>query len=724
MSAEILQKLRSYQKNIDLDKVQRALDVCGDDPSPSELLDVVIPLNPDQDTILSVLLHKAYISDGVLSSKELRKQFGQGVYSILSGVKKLEILNYSERDESTQLEILRKMFLAMVKDLRVVFVSLSCRLYMMQNLEKLFIDEEQKTSFSKETLDLYVPVAARLGIYRMKVRLEDLAFKYSNPEEYDEISLQLNKLRKSCDISIAYIKKQLDRFLKSRGFDADISGRIKSVYSIYNKLKRKGLTSVDDLFDIFAIRIILPVKTNEDGEYMVDHLYGVLGLVHSEWKPVSRRFKDYLAVPKTNGYRSLHTVVLGIAPKDRDQPVEIQIRDAEMHKEAEYGVASHWLYSDSNLRSQNIQSQSEWIRGLGRLRSDFDIDREGIKEAAVDVFKDRIFVLTPRGDVKDLPRGAVPLDFAYSVHTDIGNKCVMAKVNGNIVPLDYELKNGDVVEAVTRNDSTPKLQWLSLVKTSFARNKIKSWFGSLNRENNIREGRRLLNNQLARIGKSPLDQNYSIFKEYLGEKLTLSQRESLVSEVGKGAKLASDVIRKIFPYKDTVIDKIVDNKHERKHDTLKDKILIGGESGLPIKIASCCKPTKGTSILGYITRGNRVTIHSSNCPLLEHLETERIVFADWKEKTRLKGPRFLVGIKVSAVGRVGLMRDVTSIISNFGVSIKDVAVIEQKSGISEEHYLIELNELDQFDRLIDKIENIKGVLKVVRDEKFKSEILK
>ncbi len=387
MLSQVIESLKGYNKSIDEKKVRFALDLIRDSKSVLKdehaasvsMLESLIPLRPDEDTVLAALLHRLF-ADGLLNKDLIKEVLGEGVLNILYGVEKLESLSYSKNDRAIQVENLRNMILVMARDIRVILVALACRLYKMSNLEEI-LDEDELKAYSTETLHLYVPICARMGIYSFKSKLEDLAFKYCNPVEYADILEQLVSLRKSCNVSITYIKDQLDRFLRERGVEADIFGRIKNIYSIYRKLKEKGSFSVADLYDIFAIRIILPVKTDRKGNESTDHLYSVLGLVHSEWKPISKKFRDYLAVPKPNGYRSLHTVVLGLAPEGSQQPIEIQIRDAEMHREAEYGIASHWVYKESGRGvKQDLQAQIDLLSGLEAIRNELDLDYDIIKE--------------------------------------------------------------------------------------------------------------------------------------------------------------------------------------------------------------------------------------------------------------------------------------------------------------------------------------------------------
>lgn len=731
MIDRILDKLKSCNKDFNLERIKKALNLLGKNLAGALYsFDLVLHLYPDEDMLIAVVIKDLY-DKGKIEETQLKEDFGPTIVNILQNVKKLESVSYAENDKTSQVEILRKMFLAMAKDIRVVLICLVGRLHKMHH-EVFQMSEKERVAFAKETLDLYVPIADRLGIYSVKTDLEDLAFKYSNPEMYHNISEQLEKLRKSCDISMSLISKKLQQFFKERGVEAEVSGRIKSIFSIYKKLKRKNLSSVLDLYDVFAMRVILPPKTDEEGREIVDHLYGVLGLIHSEWKPISKKFKDYIAVPKSNGYRSLHTVVLGLAPKDFDQPVEIQIREANMHRDAEYGIASHWLYKQMHSNGHYPpDSHMDWIRGLENVRDDLVTDEDVAREFQVDLFKDRIFVLTPRGEVKDLPQGSCPVDFAYAVHTEVGNKCVMAKVDGRIVPLDYELKNGEVVEIITRKDAIPKIQWLSIVKSTFARNRIKAFFSALNKDGNIREGKRLVNNQLSRLNKPPLDNRYSIFKDFEGKHLNLTQREHLIEEVGRGLRFSSDVVKKIYPYEKFITDELLVSQlmKERKAAGIKkneveNEILIGGESGLPLKIAACCQPKPGEHILGYVTRGKSITVHNAECILLGALDNERIIFAEWKDNRRMPEKLYLVGIKILLVSRIGLMSDMTAIMANMGVNIRDVAINKVKSGLIEDYFLLEFDDLEKFDQLVDKLEKVDGVLKIIKDDRFKLKSLK
>lgn len=738
MIQEILDKIRSYRGGLDSDKVEKAFELIKredlyDERKYFKSLGVVyslLPMKPDEQTLVAAILNELY-ENGLISEEEVIKDFGQDVLDFLAAVSKLRELNYRQNDKNTQLEALRKMFLTMAKDIRVVLLKLAIRLYDMAHLKELE-GESERLAFARETFDVYVPVASRLGIYRMKIDLEDLAFMYMDPESYKRISSQVEKLGRLRKTAVIMIREELVRFVAYCGYkEVEIVGRLKSIYSIYKKLKEKNSNSIDDLYDIFAMRIILVSEFDEQGIEKTDHLYNLLGMVHSNWKPITKRFKDYITVPKPNGYKSLHTVVMGLVSDDPLKPVEIQIRSQEMHRHAEYGVASHWIYKQKRGKVVNddvLRYQVDWLKGLEQVHENLDGHLDVMKTVEVDIFKDRIFVLTPRGEIKDLPLDAVPLDFAYAVHTDVGNHCIMAKVNGTVASLAQALRNGDVVEIITKKDSWPKLQWMSMVKTNFAKNKIRNWFNRLDRENNVKQGRLLLNKQLEKLGLPSLDQNYSILKKFAGRDLSVEQRENLVEEVGRGNKVANNVIKAVYPFEEILKrreeagmfnhGKTVKNPVLVDTEDLASQILVGGEKGLPIKLGACCNPGKRDKIIGYVTRGNKITIHNLKCVLLNNLNKERIISAEWKGNA-VKGNNlgYRVKIKISTLyPRVGLIRDVSAVIASLGFNIIDIGLDVNEQKIRNLYILVELTSLDKLDLLLKKLEKVQDVVGVSRED--------
>lgn len=726
MREAVLSKLAIEGSSFDIEVIQGALaDALAlsekyeiNFSSSLEILDYLAPFKPDTPSIIALLYRDLYLQD-FIDEDYLQAKCGLEVMSMLSGLKKLSNLRYKENDKGTKIDSLRKMFLVMAKDIRVIVIGLVCRLYEMEKLSKT---KSESYAIAKETMEVYVPIADRLGMYLLKTNLEDIAFSILSPVEHKAITSQLKQFGKIKKGYIAMIKYSLDKFLKQQNFDDfSVSGRIKGVYSIYKKLKRKGHTSIDSLHDVFAIRVVLPSQYDENFNELVDHLYGVLGVIHSEWTPVSKRFKDYIAVPKPNGYRSLHTVVLGLAPKDYDQPVEIQIRSSSMHYESEYGVASHWVYKDKNTgagRGDSATAQVEWLKGLQGVHEDFRNEYEIMHEVEVDIFKDRIFVLTPKGEVKDLPIGAVPIDFAYSIHTDVGNKCVMAKVDGVIQPLDYELKNGDVVEIITKKGAEPKRQWLSFVRTRFAKNKIKGWISGLNRAEHLKQGRILLNKQLQLMGKPLLDQNYSILKSYAGQGLGLPEREILLQEIGKGSQVAIDVVKKVYP--EFLVGKRVNvpPKAALSESDYQKAILIGGQDNMMLKVGKCCTPKYRDPIVGYITRAGQATIHRLDCMLLDTLRGERMLFAQWKGENDFDETRQRVRLKITVDQQHGFVRPLSSVISDMGVDIFDLIVKRGgNAGLYDDFFVLGVRDEKQLKEVMGKLKKVAGVMGVGVDRK-------
>ena len=719
-----MQSVAAYNPHCDADKIRKAYDFSKNKLAKTDtkvfdafgILEILLELRPDDDSVVTAFLYPLYAAD-LASDREITANFGESVHGLIFGLKKLDMVSYRENDKKSQMEVFRRMLMAMAKDMRVIFLKLVLRLWKLENL-KIF-KESERILLARETMDIYAPVAARLGIYNLKDQLEDEAFKYLNPEEYDRLNEQLERFSEKRKAALKSIQKKLKEFLTARGFESEVSGRIKSIYSIYRKMERKGLRSLDDLYDVFAMRVVLPARYDKNHNEAVDHLYGVLGLIHSEWRPLSKRFKDYIAVPKPNGYRSLHTVVLGIAPQSLDKPVEIQIRSDRMHKEAEYGSSSHWLYKESADKSL-VSEHADWLKKLGVFQKELTAEAGGVNDLKVDVFKDRIFVLTPRGEVRDLAAGATPIDFAYSVHTEVGNKVVMAKVDGMVVPLDHELKNGNVVEVTTRSDATPKLQWLSFVKTSFSKSKIKAWFSNLNKETHVREGKRLLNSHLERLGFPPLDHNYSILKNYAGRELDMIHRERLVQEVGKGAQLPNDLLRKVKAVKDFLSQPKTEAKEVEKISGSgralppEKMVLVGGEDDMPVKMAKCCKPVYGDRIIGFVaTRGKNINVHKTSCTMLDSLNRNKMVFAEWKGQ-KPAASNFTVCIRLSVVSRVGLIRDITAVISALGLQILDIRMEGNRDGLHNDYFTLDFPDLEKFEILMNKLEQIPGVVSVTR----------
>lgn len=756
---------------------------------PLETAYLMLDLKPDVDAILATLLHDIPRQKKD-SLREIEKRFGPEVSSLIRDSLKLGLVQ--SVDYKTQVETFRRMFLAMARDLRVIFIRLADRLHNMMTLEDR--SEDHRLRMAEETRDVYAPIASRLGIYSFKSQLEDLAFKYTSPDEHSFLAEELEKYGEMHQDVMNQAIVAIENFLKEEGVEADVSGRIKHVFSIQNKLKRKDANSLDSIYDIYALRIVLPDK-DED----VSHLYSVLGHLHRKWPPLPHRFKDYVAVPKANGYRSLHTAIMGLV-KDNSNPVEIQIRTKSMDEESRYGVAAHWWYKEADVskrvpshelektlnqyrvfnklnkvlvdnpnlrkaietlirdrenmtgkeinnieialmqngfsadelnvlaksRSQGalmmrhrlFQNQLEWIEGLNDLKTDVEgADASNVK---LDFFSDRIFVLTPKGEVKDLPSGATPVDFAYSIHTDVGHRCHQAKVDSRIAPLDYELQNGEVVEILTRKEHNPNRYWLSFVKTNAAANKIKNFFRTFDQDSNLKEGKDLLNKYLKRLGKPVLDPKLSILKNYGGRKLTMNDREGILESIGNGTFTVGRVIRKIFPEEELVAVKKIPKESADLPQTdvsradLDKLILVSGHDDLPVVLSACCKPKYGQSIVGYVTRGKMIRVHRSSCGNLKGMTEDRLVPVEWKSKIKQKS--YQAELYIEAKDRSGLLSDVATVIESLECNIVNIAV--ERAGDNEVvgRLSLEVSGYDVLEKILDKIEGVLGV-KEVRVEK-------
>ena len=693
---------------------------CGDGfvLNVSDVVDLLISFKPDEDTLISAFLYDV-IDTGFLSLAEVEERFGEDVLKIIDGLQILKGIKAKGYQSADKVDLLRKLFLVMAKDIRVLVVFLSVKVVQMQMLEKL--PRECQIAFASEVFEIFVPIAERLGIYRFKTILEDLSFRFLNLDDYERISAQMGKLGEKKKEYIDSVCEVLEKFYEDGGFTGvKVSGRLKGVHSIYKKMKTKGFDSIEAIYDIFAVRVIIPVVYNVSKEEDVSKLYAALGLLHSRWKPIASRFKDFVAVPKPNGYRSLHTTVMGLSYGDITYPVEVQIRSSAMHEEAEYGVASHWLYKDIGGKGGGLvvlKTHAEWLQNLAAFHADAKNDEKVLESFKLDLFGDRIYVLTPKGDVKELPKSATPLDFAYAVHTEVGHKCVLAKVNGKAVSLDTVLENGDTVEIVTRKDSVPKLEWLSIVRTSQSKVRIKNWFAAQDREKNIKRGREQLNVYLKKFGKPVLTPQLDILKNFAGQNLNFQDREKLLEEIGKGSQLAGNIIRKIYTVSELLsakpkrADRVLVTSHN-----IEDLVLLAGVSGLKVKMAKCCDPAFGDKIVGYISViANAATVHKRDCPKLKKLNSKRIIPASFKGFREHRALSH-VTVKILVRVRIGLLRDLGSAIASNGVNISSYynSKVSGKEEYSLINMVLDVADFEQFEKVLDAIEKVSGVESVTR----------
>lgn len=730
---EVLQKAVNNDPGLNRERVTRAFEYAekvhenqyriSGDPYVSHLLavtNILIDFKPDEDTIIAGLLH-GIPSVEPYNRKQLKDTFGEKVHFLVNALENLQKVR--SRDENTETENIRKLFVTMARDVRVILIKMADRLHNMETLS--FRPVQKQKLIAKETLDVYVPISARLSIYCLKGELEDWAFRYLYPRQYEYLKVELDEYLAERERTIEDSIKELKQFLADHDIQATVDGRVKNLYSIYRKLKVKSRSTIRDLYDVYAIRVIVPDRFNDRQKIVTDHLYSLLGLIHARWKPLGHRFKDYVAVPKQNGYQSLHTAVVGLSVKST-HPTEIQIRTQKMHEESEYGIASHWIYDESKRSEKSVKAQgtnsfgthANWLEAL----SDVSYGRETgdvIDRRQLDLFSDRIFVMTPTGEVKDLPKGSTPIDFAYAVHSDVGHRCRLAKVNDAVVSLDYQLKNGEVVEIVLGKKLDPKPLWLSYAKTTSAKSKIRTYFRSLDKDSIFRKGKEILNEELSKIGKPLLDENITIFRDYNNRRLTLREREGLVEEVGNRSVDAITLLKKVFQMRSNRRQRPIGRSRTSSLPSGKNvkgeegQICIAGEFGLPYRLGNCCKPRKGLPIFAYVTRSHTVTIHLQHCKLLRDVSGARILEANWG---KLKaGQIYSVKIRLRAKDRVGLIRDIADVITSMNVNIQGFSDLQKEDeDIVFREIVVDVAGDDQLERMMDRLERIRNVLEVKR----------
>lgn len=658
---------------------------------------ILAELRMDSATIAAGLLHDV-VEDSIVSVEDLRQDFGAEVARLVDGVTKLSQIDRLSQMGSKDLgdeeaESLRKMFLAMVEDVRVVLIKLADRLHNMRTLDAL--PEERQQRIAKETLEIFAPLANRLGIWQIKWELEDLGFRYLNPQKYQEIAALLDERRASREQRIAYIIKILEKELEKEGIKAEISGRPKHIYSIYEKMRRKGL-SFDQIHDVRAVRII--VDTVRD-------CYAVLGIVHNLWHPIPGEFDDFIAAPKDNMYQSLHTAVIGPDGKT----LEVQIRTHEMHRTAEYGIAAHWRYKEQTKRDPVFEAKIAWLRSLMDWRGEVADAGEFLDSLKTDVFQDRVYTFTPKGDVIDLPAGSTPIDFAYHIHTEIGHRCRGAKVNGRLVSLDYQLKTGDQVEIVTAKRGGPSRDWLNphlgYIKTTRARQKIRQWFKRQDRAEAIAEGRNILEKELRRLG---LDQTRY---EEIATLFKFDKVDDFLAAIGYGDINVQQMATKLIEAEKEEGE--VGLPEVAPPPPVISGLTVKGVGDLLTRVAGCCHPLPGEPAVGYVTRGRGVTIHRRDCRNLLYLEDkERLIEVDWGEDLKQVFP---VMIEVLAYDRTGLMRDITEIMAEERINISAANVATYpKDHIAVITATLEVSSIDQLSRVLAKVERLPNVFEARR----------
>jgi GTP diphosphokinase / guanosine-3',5'-bis(diphosphate) 3'-diphosphatase len=713
----IIKKAKSYLPSLNEDRVMAAYEFAKNahegqlrhsgEPyiqHPLEVAAILLTLHPDEDSIVACLLHDV-LEDTDKKLPEIEALFGMSISPLLKGLEKLGTMFYHGQER--QIENLRKMFLAMAKDIRVILIKLADRLHNMRTLQYIK-KEEKRRIIAEETLTVYSPIASRLGIYAIKGELDNLCFKTLYPADYERIMKEMEAFTELQESVIQTSQTVLSKALEKEGIHATVDGRVKNQYSIFKKLKKKDKNYVTELYDVFALRVVV----NTDAE-----CYQALGIIHKHWTPLSRRFKDYIAKAKPNGYQSLHTTIVGLCPKLHNQPIEIQIRTKAMNETAEFGIAAHWGYKEGGKDGKAVLNDQKlpWVQNLVELHENLKSNAEFIESLSVDIFHDRIFVLTPRGDVLDLPYDATPVDFAYAVHSSIGHRCKGARVNGKMVPLDYPLKNGQVVEILLGPVDQPNRYWLSFVLTSNAKSKIKEWFNGQDQEKIIGIGKELINKRLKQFNKPPLDANYSIFKAYNGEKLSVKERESLVEKVGNGTFNSMDVLKNVLPM-DRVMKKTSKSDMARQVLTEsinfeeKPEVLITGEKGFKTQMASCCMPQPNDPIIGYITQGRGVSIHKQSCKTIKGLDPSRLIKTSWSSQ---KVHEYTAKLRIDRRSRIGLLRDIADVFARNELPILDLENVREQG--SDQGYMLITASMDSFEtlyKIMRELEQVEGVFRV------------
>ncbi|MGI6169484.1 MAG: RelA/SpoT family protein [Christensenellales bacterium] len=670
---------------------------------PCNVAKILFEIGMDADTVIAALLHDV-IEDTSVTFEDVVREFGEDVALLVDGVTKLGKVQFSSREE-LQAESIRKMLLAMAKDIRVIMIKLADRLHNMRTL--MYLPEEKRERICLETMEIYAPIAHRLGISTIKGELEDLAFGYLDPENYEAVSRKMAEKYEFRADSLQAAMDVIVQRLTDMGIHFQIDGRHKHLYSTYRKMQMQN-KPFEEIYDTTAIRVIVD---------NVKDCYGVLGVVHTIWRPLPGRFKDYIAVPKSNMYQSLHTTLIG----ENGIPFEVQIRTFDMHHRAEYGIAAHWKYKEGKEGKEGMDSKLSWLRQLLEWQGDLKDPTEFMDSLKIDLFSDTVFVFTPRGDVMDLPKGSTPLDFAYAVHSEVGNRCVGAKVNSRIVSLDYQLKTGDIVEIMTTSSAHgPSRDWLNIVKTQNAKNKIRQWFKKENKEENIAKGRDMLEKEAKRYGYTPAQLLRPEWLEATFKRYSLNSMADLYAAVGYGGMTTGQVIPKLLAEirkenKQRIQEEAMKNAASKPDKyTSSHGVLVKGESDMLVRFAKCCSPVPGDEIVGYITRGRGVSVHRSDCSNLVDIMNNGGVFVDvsWADKGKSS---YLAEVQVVATERSGLVLEMSKILASMDINMTAMnARNDVKNHTSIVNVIIDIADTRQLDKVIKSFKRIPDVQDVFR----------
>ena len=721
---DVIAKKKEITKRVDTKLIMKAYNLANEKHKNQKRSSgepyIIHPLNVayilagiglDESTLCAALLHDV-VEDTDLTNKDLSEMFGEEIAQMVEGVTKLSTIQFATVEEK-QVENYRRMFLAMGKDIRVILIKLADRLHNMRTLK--YLTRERQIANAKETLDLYAPLANRLGLYSIKAELEDLGFKYLKPEEYHELVEGINKKK---DERLKFIEKIMDDIhvqLKKQRIDAEVTGRAKHLYSIYRKMKRDNCT-LDQIYDLFAMRIIVN---------SVKDCYAALGVVHEMYSPMPGRFKDYIAVPKPNMYQSIHTTLLG----EKGTPFEVQIRTWDKHRVAEYGIAAHWAYKEANFLGRGkknvvvTEDKLAWLRETLEWQQELQDPTQFLENLKTELFEDEVYVFTPKGAIKVLPKGSTPIDFAYSIHAEIGNHMTGCKINSKMVPIITEIKNGDIVEIITsENSKGPSLDWLKFVKSTSAKTKINSWFKKEKKAENIEKGKEQIEKELKRLGIS----HEKLFKvDYINAMLNrykYKDLEEMYAAVGFGANTATKVIaRMLIEYRKDHKEEDIEEKLKELEITRTQKktkpsnngVIVKGIDNCLVKLSKCCNPLPGDEIIGYITRGRGVSVHRKDCVNIKDLfkEENRIIDVAWEKEQQAS---YDVNLTVLANDRLGLLADIMNVLSNTKANLVEINGKTGKNRIALIDITIEIKNLDELNNILKSIRKVDSVYEVKR----------
>ena len=728
----LIARIRKYHPSTDVSMIEKAYKLAvkahGDQRRKSGEPYIIHPLwvaiiladlEMDKETIAAGMLHDV-VEDTKFTEEDIRREFGDEVALLVDGVTKLGRLSYSSDKLEVQAENLRKMFLAMAKDIRVIIIKLADRLHNMRTLQ--FMTPAKQKEKAKETMDIYAPIAQRLGISKIKTELDDLALKYSQPEVFYDLVNQINARKTEREEFVEQIVEEVSTHMKNANIKAEVNGRVKHFFSIYKKMVNQDKT-VDQIYDLFAVRIIVE---------SVKDCYAALGVIHEMYTPIPGRFKDYIAMPKPNMYQSLHTTLMSSV----GQPFEIQIRTEEMHKTAEYGIAAHWKYKESNDGKKSVEAQEEeklsWLRQILEWQRDMSDNREFLNliKGDLDLFAEDVYCFTPQGDVKNLPNGSTPIDFAYAIHSAVGNKMVGARVNGKLVNIDYKIQNGDRIEILTsQNSKGPSRDWLNIVKSTQAKNKINQWFKKEFKESNIIRGKDMIATYCRAKSINVANIIQPKYQEIVQKKYGFKDWDSVLAAIGHGGLKEGQVVNRLAEeygkdHRQAITDEVV---LERVAEAAKNKvhiaksksgIVVKGIDDMAVRFSRCCNPVPGDEIVGFVTRGRGLSIHRTDCINMIHLsesERARLIPAEWEtEVTEKSGGQYLAEIKMYANDQQGLLMEISRIFTEGNVDVKSMNVRTSKKGTATIEMGFIVHGREELERVVKKLQQLSGIIDIER----------